>query len=40
MTSHRRIQERAKQRNQEKVGRGKKLPQHNRRMAEKSSQAR
>jgi len=40
MTSHRRIQERAEWRNQEEVGRGRKPPQHNRRMAGKSSQAR
>jgi len=40
MTSHRKIQERTEWRNQEKVGRGRKSPQHNRRMAGKSGQTR
>ena len=40
MTSYRRIQEKDKQGNQKEVGKGKKPPQYNRRMAEKSSQTR
>jgi len=40
VTPHRRIQKRTKQGNQEKIGRGRKPPQYDKRMVRKSSQTR